>query len=115
MKKKVVLASALFLVFPLIASAQTVGALLQKVGLILNSLVPLAIGLAVVLFLFGVIKYVTSGDSEESRKSGRQMMLWGIIGLFVMVSVWGLVQVLTASSGVVQGGTGTAPMIPPIP
>ena len=115
MKKYSLVALGLF-ALPLLANAQvSVGALLQKVGLILNSLVPLAIGLAVVIFLFGVIKYVTAGDSEEGRKTGRQMMLWGIIGLFVMVSVWGLVLVLNTSTGITQGGTGTGPTLPPVP
>ena len=115
MKKYSLVALGLFL-FPLLANAQaTVGSLLRLVGTTLTSLVPLAIGLAVVIFLFGVIKYVTAGDSEEGRKNGRQLMLWGIVGLFVMVSVWGLVQVLNATTGVSQGGTGTLPILPAVP
>ena len=105
-----------FLAFPFLAHAQaTIGSLLSLVGTIITTLVPIAIGLAVVVFLFGVIKYVTAGDSEDKRSEGRQLMLWGIIGLFVMVSVWGLVMVINSTTGVTQGGTGTIPNLPPVP
>jgi len=61
MKKKVTLASIIFLVLPLVASAQvTIGSLLQLVGRTLNSLVPLAIGLAVVVFAILLISLVAT-------------------------------------------------------
>lgn len=58
---------------------------------ILNGVTLLLIAFAVVLFLFGVIKYMTSGADEEKRKEARNTIIYGVIGLFVMVSVWGLV------------------------
>lgn len=51
--------------------------------------------LSVVVFMFGIVKYIWKGDSEDARKSGRTLMLWGIIGLFVMFGVWGIVEILT--------------------
>ena len=114
--KKYTLVGLGLLALPFLANAQaTVASLLQLVGTTLNSLVPLAIGLAVVIFLFGVIKYVTAGDDEAGRESSRQLMLWGIIGLFVMVSVWGLVQVLNSTTSINQGGSGTGPTLPTVP
>ena len=62
------------------------------IGGLLKPLVPLLIGLAVVVFIYGVLTTVLSeGDKKEE---GKQYMLWGIIGIFVMVSVWGLVAIL---------------------
>lgn len=52
---------------------------------------------AFVTFLVGVVKYVKAGDNEESRQAGRQVMIYGIIILFVMVSFWGFVKILTKS------------------
>ncbi|MEI6478779.1 MAG: hypothetical protein WCO18_00655 [bacterium] len=49
---------------------------------------------AVVIFLSGVVKFVSAGDSEEKRQSGRQVMVFGIIVLFVMISVWGIVALI---------------------
>ena len=64
---------------------------------ILEPAMDLLIAAAVILFLYGVIKYVYSGDNEEKRKEAKNYIVYGIIGLFVMVSVWGLVNLLVGT------------------
>lgn len=59
-----------------------------------NNLIILFFALAVVFFLYGILKYIYSADNEDSRKASRQIMIYGIIGLFVMVSFWGFVNIL---------------------
>lgn len=49
--------------------------------------------LATVVFLWGIIKYIIARDSEEDIKSSRQYIIYGIFGLFVMVSMWGIVNI----------------------
>jgi len=68
-------------------------AVLGKIGDILNVLIPLLVTLGVVYFIWGVIKYVTAKD-EDGQKEGRTTIISGIIGLFVIVAVWGLVGIL---------------------
>ena len=53
--------------------------------------VPILIGLAVIVFLWGVFMFVFNAGDEGKRAEGRSFMIWGIVGLVVMVSVWGLV------------------------
>ena len=65
---------------------------------IIKPLVPFLIGLAVVVFIYGVLILMFS-EGGEKKEEGKQYMLWGIIGIFVMVSVWGLVAILTSSFG----------------
>jgi uncharacterized membrane protein len=61
-----------------------------------SSIIPFLFSLAVVMFVWGTIKFfIIDVDEEAKREQGRQFMLWGIIALAVMVSVWGLVGVLT--------------------
>ncbi|MCC7470017.1 MAG: hypothetical protein IT284_02680 [Bacteroidetes bacterium] len=77
-------------------------------GCILSvAVLPLLVTVAVVVFIIGVIKYISKGDESKSREEGQKFMLYGIIGLFVMVSIWGLV-------GIIQGtfGLGTNVLIP---
>lgn len=62
-----------------------------------NVVVPFLISLALVMFIAGIVKYVANGDNEEKREAGRGLMLFGIVALFVMVSVWGLVKILYSS------------------
>ncbi len=62
-------------------------------------LVPLIFGLALLFFLWGVLKaFVIKGD-EDSRKEGKQYMIWAIVGLVVMVSLWGIVNLLSGALG----------------
>jgi len=50
--------------------------------------------LATVLFLWGVIQFLMHPDNEEVRARGKQHMIWGVLALFVAVTMWGIVRVL---------------------
>lgn len=65
-----------------------------------KSIIPFIFTLAVVVFLWGVVQYVINPDNEDKREKGRDIMIWGVIGLFVMISIWGLVAVLGNTFGV---------------
>lgn len=56
--------------------------------------------LAALYFLFGLLKYVMNFDSETERSDGRKHMIWGIIGLFIMLSVFGIIDFITDTIGV---------------
>lgn len=55
------------------------------------------ISVAVVTFLVGMVRFVKAGDNEEARQAGRQVMIYGIVVLFIMVSFWGIVKLVTMS------------------
>lgn len=63
-------------------------------------IIPLLVSLAIMVFIYGVITYIISADDEEKRKVGRSYILYGIIGIFVIVSVWGLVNILSNTFGI---------------
>ena len=62
---------------------------------VIKPVIPLLIGLAVVFFIIGIIKFIASAGDEDKRREGKNIMVWGIIGLFVIVSMWGLVGLLS--------------------
>lgn len=68
--------------------------------ILIKSIVPLLFAVALVLFIWGVVQFIQGADNEEKRKTGRDFMIYGIIALFVMVSVWGLVNVLSNTFGI---------------
>ncbi len=68
--------------------------------LIGRSVIPLIIGIAVATFLWGVVQYVINTDDEAKREKGKQFVVWGLIGLSVMISVWGLVRIVGVSLGI---------------
>lgn len=58
---------------------------------IINQLIPVIIGLAILFFIYALLKYVTAGGDEEKAKEARGLIIWGVIIIFVMTAVWGLV------------------------
>lgn len=97
MKKKYILSSAAILAFlPGVAFAvDNVAELILEILYLLNLVIPLIFGLALVYFLWGLAQFILNAGNETARENARSIMIWGIIALFVMVSVWGLVNVLS--------------------
>ncbi|MBP9816994.1 MAG: hypothetical protein KBD05_03130 [Candidatus Pacebacteria bacterium] len=82
--------------FAAVTSIYDLGALVLTV--INDILVPVVFAIAFIVFIWGVFRYFIAGkQDEESREKGKSLMLWGLIGFFVMVSVWGLVNILVGT------------------
>lgn len=65
-----------------------------------NYALTLLVGLTVLVFLYGLMKYMFKGqESDTARTEGRTFMLWGLIGLFVMTSIWALIAILASTIG----------------
>lgn len=77
-------------------------------SLLKGKIIPLLFALATVIFMWGVIQYIIAGGSEDRAKNAKQVILWGIIGLTVMVSAWAIVGIL-CNSFISWGGIGTCP------
>ena len=54
---------------------------------------------ATVIFIWGIIEMIMNADNEEARSKGKQHMIWGIIGLAIMVAAGGLVGMLCSFVG----------------
>ncbi|MCX6757577.1 MAG: hypothetical protein NTZ44_01715 [Candidatus Nomurabacteria bacterium] len=67
---------------------------------IISSIIPLVMSLAVASFVWGVLKYLMNSDEEKKREEGRQFMMWGLIALTVMVSIWGIVSIFANTFGI---------------
>ncbi|MES3032100.1 MAG: pilin [Patescibacteria group bacterium] len=128
MKKKLIVLSGFalgFAPFVALAQAQTGGtprvcnastitdiqSVLCKIAEILSAILPVLVALGVVYFVWGVISYVVGGD-EEAKKKGREKIIYGIIGLAVILSVWGLVRILTNTFGLTNRQQITLPTAP---
>lgn len=80
------------------ASIVTLMASVNKV--IINPLIYFIFALAVIYFLYGLVKYLLNPDNEELRTSSKSHMLWGIFGIFIMVAVFGIMNLLLTTIGV---------------
>jgi len=79
---------------PALALAQGLTDILGIIRDLINTVLPIIIALALLYFFWGLAKYILSAGDEAARGEARNIMIWGVIILFVMVSVWGLVNVL---------------------
>lgn len=59
-----------------------------------NYVMPLLIGLALVVFLYGMVKYVGSASSEANKTDGKEIIVWGVLALSVMVGMWGFIAIV---------------------
>lgn len=65
-----------------------------------SSVIPFIFAIAVVSFVWGAVKFfIINADEEAKRQQGKQFMIWGIVALTVMLSVWGLVHILAVTFG----------------
>lgn len=71
--------------------------LLTLAARVLNTLVGLFVLGAIVVFFWGLIQYLRKVDEEKSK--GLQTMIWGIVAIFVMVSIWGLIRIVQQTFG----------------
>lgn len=97
------------------ASGQQIGqSIFNLLGLAqgtVNALVPLLIGVGVIALFIGVIGFMTGKGAEDHAKWGK-FLGYSILGLFVMVSIWGIVNFLGSIIGVGQGGGVPVPQVP---
>lgn len=78
--------------FVLAAGVGDVTGIIELVRNIFSMILPLIMTLAVIYFLWSLVNYMLKAGTEQAE--ARQQMMWGVIILFVMVSVWGLVGIL---------------------
>ncbi|MBI5798649.1 MAG: hypothetical protein HZB10_01835 [Candidatus Yonathbacteria bacterium] len=72
--------------------------IIQKITTnILNPILQLLFAFGVGYFLYGVMKFVLNQDNEDAQEAGKQHMLWGIIGLAIMVSAWGILHFIDST------------------
>ena len=69
-------------------------------GFINGVLVPLIFTVALAFFLYGMFKYfIQGGDSDDSRETGKQLMIYAVVGFVAMVSIWGVVNLVAGGLG----------------
>ncbi len=85
------------------AATYTIKSLFQSIiTVIVNPFVIFLSALAILLFLWGLLQFMGNAGSEEGREVGKRHMINGLIGLFIMISVYGIMQLITNTFGFKQ-------------
>ncbi|MAZ67200.1 hypothetical protein CL652_00290 [bacterium] len=96
---------------PATANAQvTLAHTLAQISGLINGLIPIVLAIAVLLFFWGLAMYMFNANNTEKRSEGINIMFMGIIAIFVMVSLWGIIRILQQTFKVDQA----KPIVPEV-
>lgn len=112
--KKIALVSAILFALPFsTAYAQNLNFgffsnALVRIGELLNLTIPILIGVALIVFFWGLIQYIRKPEAE----TGKKIMIAGLVGLFIMVSVWGIIRLMQNITNTQDPRSIPAPRVP---
>lgn len=107
---KVFSVSVLMAFTPVIVLAvTTINSAVTTIGNIFDLVVPILMVVASVVFIWGIISYILAAGSDDRKKEAKNLIIWGLVALFVIVAMWGLVQILGKTFGVESTGIPNAP------
>jgi len=73
---------------------------------LINDALPVIAGLALLVFIWGLVKFISKAGDEKSHEEGKNLMKWGLIALFVMVSFKAIIMFFFSDFGFSVGGFG---------
>ncbi len=91
------------------AANATFRTVIETIGDIIDIIVPILITAALAYFIYGVVRYIMAG--AEGKKEAKDIIVYGVIGLFAIVSVWGLVRLIQNTFGIDRSTTIEIPRI----
>ena len=77
---------------------------------IINGIIPIVLAIAVLIFFWGLAMYLVNASDSDKRREGINIMFMGIIAIFVMVSIWGIIRILQTTFKVEQ----SSPIVPQV-
>ncbi len=96
------------------AALDGVKGLLTAFGGILNSVIPVIFGLALIYFFWGVAQFVLhDAGNDKTREDGKKKIMWSIVALFVFVSIYGILRFIGNAIDIPIPGSGSTPLSPP--
>ncbi len=83
----------------------TIEELLRRVsGAIINPIITLAFAVALLVFFWGLFQFIRSETADAKREEGKKKIFFGLIGMFVMVSAYGLIRLILGTFGINPSG-----------
>ena len=77
-----------------------IGFIGKVVDNIINPFIVLLFAMALVYFFWGLVQFIAGADDETKRGTGKKHMVWGVIGLVIMIGVFGIINILLNTFGI---------------
>lgn len=68
--------------------------LISVTAAVVNPIITLFFIGALCIFVYGIFEFIKGADSDEVRKKGQKHMMWGIVGLFIMISAFAIIRII---------------------
>ncbi|HEY4480390.1 MAG TPA: hypothetical protein VJB58_02895 [Candidatus Paceibacterota bacterium] len=62
-------------------------------------LIPLLGAIAFLMFIWGVARFIRAAGNEKELKDSKNLLVWGVVGMFVLITIWGIVSFLRSEFG----------------
>lgn len=86
--------------FTQIAYGANIGTLMNSISkVIINPFIVFLFALALVVFIYGVVRYLLNPENETIRNESKSHMIWGVVGMFIMISVFGIMRIILNTLG----------------
>ncbi len=67
---------------------------------ILNPLILLAFAIALLVFFWGIFQFISSQTTDTNREEGKRKIFYGLFGMFIMISAYGLIRLILGTFGI---------------
>jgi len=67
---------------------------------ILNPLIFLLFAIATLVFFWGIFQFIFSQTADDKRDEGKRKIFWGLFGMFIMISAYGLIRLILGTFGI---------------
>lgn len=94
------------------ANLSGIQSLVVQIGQIIARIIPIMFALAIVFFFWGLVQFLRASGDPKAQDAAKGQMIWGVIAIAVMVSIYGLVAWLQTTLGVTGGGSVILPEVP---
>ncbi|MFO0718813.1 MAG: hypothetical protein U0522_02190 [Candidatus Paceibacterota bacterium] len=79
----------------------TINTLLNKIiSVILQPIVVLMFVVALMVFFWGIVQFINTSNTDDGREKGKRNILWGVVGMFIMFSVYGIIHIILQTFGI---------------
>ncbi len=82
-------------IVPLFVSAQSVKGIFNSLtNLLALVVIPLMISICMAVFVVGIVRFIAAAGNPEQIQKAKDLIIWGLVGLLVMVAFYGIIQIL---------------------
>lgn len=83
-------------------------------GFINNTLIPILIAASFLIFIWGLVQFflIAKDDNKDAKQKGKDLMLWGIFAFVIIVSIWGIVALISGGLNLNDENLNNRPIAP---